>query len=310
SMQRIYLDANATTPLLPEVVEAMRPFWQQSFGNPSSAHYSGQRTRSAVEHARSSVAALLNAQAKEIVFTSGGTESDNLALAGVLQPYLDRREPAHLITSANEHHAVLYAAEALEKRSIEDTYRAHTLAWSPSCWRTTRRERYSPSANSPAWPRPTHPAPSFIRTLCRLRRSCRSIFQVSSKTLTCSRSPGTRCTLRKAPACSSYARECSLLRSSTAALTSANAVPERKTSPESSPSAAPPNWPANGSRPALSRTLSSRPERSVVERSQHSPKQAPPRPSPNSVTASNPACSAQSPAPSSTLPHHRALPTQ
>jgi len=125
-MQRIYLDANATTPLLPEVVEAMRPFWQQSFGNPSSAHYSGQRTRSAVEHARSSVAALLNAQAKEIVFTSGGTESDNLALAGVLQPYLDRREPAHLITSAIEHHAVLYAAEALEKRGIEVTYLAPT----------------------------------------------------------------------------------------------------------------------------------------------------------------------------------------
>ena len=116
-MQRIYLDANATTPLLPEVVEAMRPFWQESFGNPSSAHYSGQRTRSAVEHARSAVATLLNAQAKEIVFTSGGTESDNLALSGILQPYLDRREPAHLITSAIEHHAVLYAAESLEKRA-------------------------------------------------------------------------------------------------------------------------------------------------------------------------------------------------
>src|SRR6202046_4151064 len=121
-MQRIYLDANATTPLLPEVVEAMRPFWSESFGNPSSAHHSGQRTRSAVERARAAVAALLNAQPKEIVFTSGGTESDNLALAGVLQPYLDRGEPAHLITSAIEHHAVLYAAESLEKRGIEVTY--------------------------------------------------------------------------------------------------------------------------------------------------------------------------------------------
>ena len=70
------------------------------------------------------MAALLNAQAKEIVFTSGGTESDNLALTGILQPYLDRREPAHLITSAIEHHAVLYAAEALEKRGIEVTYLA------------------------------------------------------------------------------------------------------------------------------------------------------------------------------------------
>jgi cysteine desulfurase len=121
-MHRIYLDANATTPLLPEVVDAMRPFWQESFGNPSSAHQSGQRTRAAVERARDAIAALLNAQAKEIVFTSGGTESDNLALAGILQPYLDRGEPAHLITSAIEHHAVLYAAESLEKRGIEVTY--------------------------------------------------------------------------------------------------------------------------------------------------------------------------------------------
>src|SRR6201986_4277702 len=115
-MQRIYLDANATTPVLPEVLEAMLPFFTESFGHPSSARRSGQRTRSAVEHARGAVATLLNAQAKEIVFTSGGTESDNLALAGVLQPHLDRREPAHLITSAIEHHAVLYAAESLEKR--------------------------------------------------------------------------------------------------------------------------------------------------------------------------------------------------
>ncbi|HEY5328637.1 MAG TPA: cysteine desulfurase family protein [Acidobacteriaceae bacterium] len=125
-MERIYLDANATTPLLPEVVEAMRPFWQESFGNPSSAHHAGQRTRSAVERARNAVAALLNAQAREVVFTSGGTESDNLALAGILQPYLDRREPAHLITSAIEHHAVLYTAEWLEKRGLEVTYLAPT----------------------------------------------------------------------------------------------------------------------------------------------------------------------------------------
>jgi len=121
-MQRIYLDANATTPVLPEVFDAMRPFWQEAFGNPSSAHHSGQRTRSAVEHARASVARLLNCAAKEIVFTSGGTESDNLALSGILQPYLDRHEPVHLITTQIEHHAVLYAAEALERRGIEVTY--------------------------------------------------------------------------------------------------------------------------------------------------------------------------------------------
>ena len=118
-MSRIYLDANATTPVLPEVVDAMRPFFTESFGNPSSAHQSGQRTRSAVEHARTSVAKLLNCTAKEIVFTSGGTESDNLALFGVLQSYLDKHEPAHLITTQIEHHAVLYAAQSLEARSHE-----------------------------------------------------------------------------------------------------------------------------------------------------------------------------------------------
>ena len=125
-MQRIYLDANATTPVLPEVLDAMRPYWLEAFGNPSSAHHSGQRARSAVEKARSAVAELLHCTPKEIVFTSGGTESDNLALSGVLQPYLDRREPAHLITTQIEHHAVLYAAESLERRGIEVTYLAPT----------------------------------------------------------------------------------------------------------------------------------------------------------------------------------------
>lgn len=123
-MERIYLDANATTPVLPEVVEAMLPFLAANFGNPSSAHHSGQRTRSAVERARALVAGLLNCSAKEIVFTSGGTESDNLALFGVLQPFLDRGDPAHLITTQIEHHAVLYAAQALEARGVDVTYLA------------------------------------------------------------------------------------------------------------------------------------------------------------------------------------------
>ena len=133
-MARIYLDANATTPVLPEVVEAMLPYFTTASGNPSSAHHAGQRTRSAVEHARAQVARLLHCTPKEIVFTSGGTESDNLALFGVLQPYLDNRstgkddrhEPAHLITTQIEHHAVLYAAQALEARGIEVTYLAPT----------------------------------------------------------------------------------------------------------------------------------------------------------------------------------------
>ena len=123
-MQRIYLDANATTPVLPEVVEAMLPYFTSSSGNPSSAHHSGQRARGAVEMARIAVAKLLHCAAKEVVFTSGGTESNNLALLGVLQPYLDLKESAHLITTQMEHHAVLYPAESLEQRGIEVTYLA------------------------------------------------------------------------------------------------------------------------------------------------------------------------------------------
>ena len=121
---RIYLDANATTPLLPEVLEAITPFFGAGFGNPSSAHQSGQRTRAAVERARQQLASLLHCMPREIVFTSGGTESDNLALSGVLLPYLLRDEPVHLLTTQIEHHAVLHAAEALEglHRRLEVTY--------------------------------------------------------------------------------------------------------------------------------------------------------------------------------------------
>ena len=119
---RIYLDANATTPVLPEVLAAMQPLWGERFGNPSSAHAGGQAARASVERSRTAVASLLSCTAREIVFTSGGTEGDNLALSGVLQPFLDRREPVHLITTAIEHHAVLFAAEALERRGVEVTY--------------------------------------------------------------------------------------------------------------------------------------------------------------------------------------------
>ena len=115
-MARIYLDANATTPLLPEVFEAMRPFLLGEFGNASSIHQQGQHARAAVDQARDSVARLLCCRTSEIVFTSGGTESDNLALFGVLNA------GDHLITTQTEHHAVLHAAEALEKRGVEVTY--------------------------------------------------------------------------------------------------------------------------------------------------------------------------------------------
>jgi len=115
-MRRVYMDANATTPLLPEVLDAMRPHFLERFGNASSIHREGQHARAAVEHARESVAALIHARPSELVFTSGGTESDNLALFGNLSP------GEHLITSAIEHSAVLHAAQELERRGIAVTY--------------------------------------------------------------------------------------------------------------------------------------------------------------------------------------------
>src|ERR1700758_256768 len=115
-MRRIYMDANATTPLLPEVLEAMRPWLLENFGNASSIHYMGQQARSAVERARTSVAKLLNCRESEVVFTSGGTESDNLAIFGLVQP------GDHVITSSIEHHAVLHAAERLAHRGLEVTF--------------------------------------------------------------------------------------------------------------------------------------------------------------------------------------------
>jgi cysteine desulfurase len=115
-MRRIYMDANATTPLLPEVVEAMRPFWTEAFGNASSIHQPGQRARAAVERARESVAGLIGCRAAEVVFTSGGTESDNLALFGTLAP------GDHLIASSMEHSAVMQAADALAGRGVEVSF--------------------------------------------------------------------------------------------------------------------------------------------------------------------------------------------
>jgi cysteine desulfurase len=120
-MRRIYMDANATTPLLPEVFEAMRPFWMEHYGNASSIHQQGQQARGAVEQARTSVARFLHCLNSEVVFTSGGTESDNLATFGVLSPE-HTSEPAHLITTTIEHHAVLHAAESLARRNAEVTF--------------------------------------------------------------------------------------------------------------------------------------------------------------------------------------------
>ena len=115
-MSRVYLDNNATTPVLPEVFDAMRPYFSERFGNASSIHHHGQDTRAAVERARDSVASLLNCRASEIIFTSGGTEGDNLAIAGLTRP------GDHVITSSIEHHAVLYACKHLEEAGCEVTY--------------------------------------------------------------------------------------------------------------------------------------------------------------------------------------------
>jgi len=119
-MRRVYLDNNATTPLAPEVFEAMRPFWLEDFGNASSIHWYGQRAKAAVEAAREQVAQLLHARPSEIVFTSGGTEADNAALIGIVEAA--RIPTKHLITTAIEHHAVLHTAKALEKKGVQVTY--------------------------------------------------------------------------------------------------------------------------------------------------------------------------------------------
>ena len=115
-MRRVYLDNNATTPVLPEVFETMQAYFGERFGNASSIHHHGQETRAAVERARESVAALLGGRASEIVFTSGGTEGDNLAIFGLTRP------GQHVISSTVEHHAVLNSCRHLEASGCEVTY--------------------------------------------------------------------------------------------------------------------------------------------------------------------------------------------
>jgi cysteine desulfurase len=115
-MRRVYFDNNATTPVLPEVLQAMQPYFGERFGNASSIHHHGQETRAAVERARESVAALLGCRASEIVFTSGGTEADNLAIFGLVNV------GDHVITSTIEHHAVMNACKQLEADGIAVTW--------------------------------------------------------------------------------------------------------------------------------------------------------------------------------------------
>ena len=115
-MKRVYMDANATTPLLPEVLEAMRPYWMECFGNASSIHLDGQQAHSAVDRARATLAEFFNCHDAEVVFNSGGTEGDNTALFGLVRP------GDHFVTTSIEHSAILAAAERMAERGVDVTY--------------------------------------------------------------------------------------------------------------------------------------------------------------------------------------------
>ncbi|RJP19166.1 MAG: cysteine desulfurase NifS [Candidatus Abyssobacteria bacterium SURF_5] len=119
-MKRIYLDHNATAPINPDVLKAMLPFFDQYFGNPSSVHSFGREANEAVTKAREQVATLIGVEPAQIVFTSGGTESDNFAIKGIA--YANERKGKHIITSQIEHPAVLSTCKFLEKRGFEVTY--------------------------------------------------------------------------------------------------------------------------------------------------------------------------------------------
>ncbi|PIU55747.1 MAG: cysteine desulfurase NifS, partial [Chloroflexi bacterium CG07_land_8_20_14_0_80_51_10] len=118
-MNRIYLDYAATTPTRPEVMEAMLPYFNSRFGNPSSIHSYGQEGKRAIEEARDKVATIIGARSEEIVFTSSGTEADNFALKGVA--YANEHKGNHIITSKIEHHAVLETCKFLERRGARVT---------------------------------------------------------------------------------------------------------------------------------------------------------------------------------------------
>ena len=119
-MRKVYFDHSATTPVDPLVLEAMLPFLNEKFGNPSSIHSHGREVKVALEEAREAVADFCNVRAADIYFTSGGTESDNIAIKGIA--YEQRNKGKHIITSKVEHHAVLHTCEFLEKEGFEVTY--------------------------------------------------------------------------------------------------------------------------------------------------------------------------------------------
>ncbi len=118
--RKVYLDYSATTPTDPEVVKEMIPYFTEHFGNPSSIYSIGLEAKDAIEHAREQVANLINAEPKEVIFTSGGTESDNWAL--IATAHRLQHKGKHLITSAIEHHAILHSCDYLAKEGFEITY--------------------------------------------------------------------------------------------------------------------------------------------------------------------------------------------
>jgi cysteine desulfurase len=116
--RKVYLDHNASTPVHPDVIQAMLPYFGERFGNPSSVHGFGRESRDGMETAREQVSRFLKVKKEEIVFTSGGTESDNMAIKGIAHA----RRRGHIITSQIEHHAVLRTCESLEENGFEATY--------------------------------------------------------------------------------------------------------------------------------------------------------------------------------------------
>ncbi|WNF37629.1 cysteine desulfurase family protein [Bacillaceae bacterium IKA-2] len=119
-MKTIYVDHAATSPTHPEVVDAMLPYFYENFGNPSSIHQYGRKTRQAIDAARTFLAKSIGAAEKEIIFTSGGTEADNLAVIG--SALANKEKGQHIITTSIEHHALLHSCQSLEKQGFEVTY--------------------------------------------------------------------------------------------------------------------------------------------------------------------------------------------
>ncbi len=119
-MNRIYLDHAATSPMHPDVVDKMIPYMTEVFGNPSSIHHFGRQSRHALDEARQSIADTIGAKASEVIFTSGGTEADNLGIIGVA--LANREKGTHIITTTIEHHAVLHSCKYLESLGFEITY--------------------------------------------------------------------------------------------------------------------------------------------------------------------------------------------